>query len=108
MDHDVKINALDNGLWRRVIVDDEIDVPAWNRLRAERGLVGTCRLCGGHLSPISVERYAGVDWYEAICLLCGKEIVAPDGRTLRRSGRHSEMPPGWWEQRVRALGERER
>ena len=100
-----QFNALDEGLYRRLVDRSEIDVAGWNRVRSERGHVGTCRSCGSYLVPLSVERHGGIDWYEARCLSCGKEVAAPDGRTLRRSSRHSEMPPGWWEARLHALAD---
>ena len=99
-------NALLHRLWTRVVSSDLIDIHAWNRARAEQGFVGTCRLCGGHLRPMPTTEHdesAHVTWFEAACLLCGKTIVSPNGRTLRRSSRSTEQPPGWWEARERAL-----
>lgn len=92
------------GIARHLVHDDEIDHGRWLRACAEGTLVGECRTCGGYLRPlppaeISRDRFD----YEAECIACGKSINAPRGRVLRRSGRHSEMPGGWLEQRNRAL-----
>jgi hypothetical protein len=99
-------NALVHRLWTRIVSGDLIEIHAWNRARAEQGFVGTCRLCGGHLRPMPTTEHdstAHVMWLEATCLLCGKTLVSPNGRTLRRSSRHTEMPTGWWEARERSL-----
>jgi len=99
-----RFDALAHRLWTRVVDSDLINTFTWNRTRAESGFVGTCRLCGGHLRPEpSDPAVAHVEWLEATCMLCGKTIVSPNGRTLRRSSRHSEMPGGWWDARERSM-----
>lgn len=97
-----RFDALSHGLWRRVLAGDGmINTAMWNRARAERGFVGTCRECGGHLAPEPVTTVGQVEWYTAACISCGHEVAAPGARILRGSSRFSEMPPGWWEQRRR-------
>lgn len=105
-----RFNALEHVLFPRYVHDDQVDSGQWNRARAERTFVGTCRVCGGHLAPMesSTERESHIEWSEAACILCGKEYAAPWGKTLRRSSRHTEMPHGWWEWRMTALAERGR
>lgn len=98
-----RFDALAHRLWTRVVDGDTIDFHAWNRARAEGGFVATCRLCGGHVKPSGTETVGHIEWYEATCIICGKIIVSPNGRTLRRSSAHQEMPAGWWEYRERSL-----
>lgn len=97
-------NVKEHGLWRRVVTQsDEINVGQWNRTRAEDGFVGTCRKCGGHLAPVSVDQGedGNREWWEASCISCRTTIAAPRGRVLRGSARRSEMPFTWWENRER-------
>lgn len=103
----------DEGLWSRVIEDGgtHINVNAINRARAEGTFVGTCRHCGGFLWPEPTDEPAPGDdissvteWYVFTCVRsrddkgqpdgvgCGHEFVAPDGKVLQRSARHSRMP----------------
>lgn len=99
-------NPLIHRLHPRAVYDDVIDLAVWNRTRAEGGFVGTCRECGGHVKPAPTTEYdshAHVQWFEAVCILCRKTIVSPNGRTLRRSSAHNEMPGGWWDNRERSL-----
>jgi hypothetical protein len=100
-------NPLDHGLWQRVTTRDGVDAASWEQARRERGYVGTCRVCGGYLVPRPPYWVGHVEWYEAQCLACGREVVAPGGRRLRRSSRHSEMPPGWWELRAAQMSEQQ-
>lgn len=100
-----RFNPLDHRLWRRVVDQDMIDINQFNRARAESNFVGTCRLCGGHLAPMPTDQEGHLEWFEARCVLCGKEVASPGGRTLRRSSRHTEMPVGWWEYRTDRLAE---
>lgn len=103
-DHPPPFDATQHGLWRLIVERDLIDPGKWNRARAESKFVGTCRLCGGHLKVLpSVPSSSNLEWLEAECILCGHPVVSPGGRVLRRSGRHGEMPPGWWDYRMRAL-----
>lgn len=97
-------NPLNGGLFSWLTVDDVIDSALWNRANAGHEIVGECRLCGGHLTPAGTSYLAGrVEWFEARCVQCGHMVAAPGGRTLRRSGRASEQPPGWWEAREKAM-----
>lgn len=107
-EHAPRFNALDHGLYRRYIDHDMVDIGQWNRARAEQGIVGTCRECGGHLRTMGSlkEGWSHLEWYEAKCILCGHEFACPSGRTLRRSSRHTELPPGWWDLRQQAMKER--
>jgi hypothetical protein len=107
-DHAPRFNALDHGLYRRFVDHDMIETGQWLRARAERTVVGSCRLCGGHLAPMEglPAGSSHLEWFEARCLLCHHEYASPSGRVLRRSSRHTEMPPGWWEFRQLALAER--
>jgi hypothetical protein len=107
-EHAPRFSALDHGLYRRYVDHDMVDYGQWNRARAERAVVGTCRLCGGHLAPLETlpPGSSHLEWAEARCLLCGHEYASPSGRTLRRSSRHTEMPNGWWEFRQQSLVER--
>lgn len=103
-----RFDPVEHHLFPRYVHHDEIDTGAWNRARAERAFVGTCRVCGGHLAPLPSDPSGGgsqVEWTEAACILCHKEYASPNGRTLRRSSRRGEMPPGWWEHRETALAE---
>lgn len=90
------------GLWDRFVVDDQVDSRQWLRARATGDLVGDCS-CGGYLAPGEVYHNGHVEWYEARCITCGREVAAPGGRVLRRSSRHAEQPAGWWEQRIEAM-----
>lgn len=103
-----RINPLESGLGWRMTQGDTINTAAWNRARAERGIIGSCRLCGGHLVPLETDPNVGpLDWYEAECVLCHHPIAAPGGRVLRRSSRHSEQPVEWRETRAARLANRE-
>lgn len=104
-EHAPRFNPMDHGLFRPMVSGDVINTGTWNRARAERKFVGTCRLCGGHLAPLPSEPSgSNIEWCEAQCILCYKAIASPWGRTLRRSSRHTEMPVGWWEHRTQTLG----
>jgi hypothetical protein len=98
-------NALHHGLFRRLVDRDEINEAGWLRARAESSLVGTCRLCGGHLQPLETlpDGSSHLKWFEARCVLCHHEVASPAGRVLRRSSRRTEQPPGWWEIREMRL-----
>lgn len=101
-----RVNPLETGLGWTFTQGDTINVGQWNRARAERGIVGSCRLCGGHLVPQETEpRIVALEWFEARCILCGHEIAAPGGRVLRRSSRHSEQPVEWRENRSARLAD---
>ncbi len=102
-----QFNPLDHGLFRIVVDHDEVITGQFNRARAERKFVGTCRECGGHLVPLDTlpTGSSHIEWSEASCVLCHKEYASPWGKTLRRSSRHTEMPHGWWEHRMGALTE---
>lgn len=104
-EHPPPFDPNQHGLWRAVVHQDSLDTGQWNRARAERKFVGTCRLCGGHLKPLPSQEpgVSHIEWLEAECVLCHHPVVSPAGRVLRRSSRHTEMPPGWWDHRMRAL-----
>lgn len=99
----VPFNVFDHHIWARYIDDAGLylNVGAWNRARADRSYVGTCRNfpnCGGYLIPEPTDAYPPspdevcATWYGAVCKACGQEFVAPDGKVLKRSARHSQMP----------------
>lgn len=89
----------------RVVLDgDNIDHGRWMLACASGTSVGECGVCGGLLQPERPrDRGGGRFDYNAVCAGCGQEVLAPGGRTLRRSGQHNEMPGGWWEHRVQQL-----
>lgn len=83
---------------------------AWWRAAEGKELVGNCRqpaaggkICPGHLVALHAEEHSGIWWFEATCLACGREVVAPNGKVLPRSSRRSEMPEGGWERRINTI-----
>lgn len=87
--------------WRVVMDGDHIDPRAWSHM------VGSCRACEkGHLIAQTQHNRGPKDvtWFEAKCSNCGHEVAAPQGKILRESSRHSEMPPGFWSYRTRSKG----
>lgn len=92
-----------HGLWQRFVDGDQVAHGAWLRACAEHTFVGTCRVCGDYLTPAYPEQLDGRTDYEARCRSerCGHTVVAPGGRLLRRSSRHSQMPAGWWDHRFK-------
>ena len=100
-------NPLSCGLYRTIApIDDQVDHGRWMRACAEGGFVGQCRLCGGYLRPLRPHEVTGhrTD-YEAQCInsACEHSVLAPGGRTQRRSAQHSEAPAGWWDHRTQRL-----
>jgi hypothetical protein len=92
-------DPFEHHIWPRYIADGGLylNTLAWNRARADRSYVGTCRMCGGYLIPEPSDAYpespdTAIVWYGAVCRACGREFVAPDGKVLQRSARHSQMP----------------
>lgn len=93
-------NPEDHHLWPRFVDDAglHINTLAWNRARAERSFVGTCRHCGGYLLPEPTDAFPPSPddpctvWLSAVCVTCDHEFVSPDGKVLQRSARHSRMP----------------
>lgn len=73
-----------------------IDPDRWQAAAEGGELVGQCRRrgCDGFLIPDD-GRAPGPGEptaYTARCLICGGEVVAPNGRLLHRSARHAEAP----------------
>lgn len=96
-------NVFDHHIWPQFIADGGLylDTLKWNRARADRSYVGTCRNypnCGGYLVPEPTAAYPAspddvcATWLGAVCNSCEHEFVAPDGKVLQRSARHSQMP----------------
>jgi hypothetical protein len=92
-------NPVDHHIWAKYIADGGLylNTLKWNRARADGSYVGTCRCCGGYLRPEPTDAYPdspdnATAWYGAVCERCGHEFVAPDGKVLQRSARHSQMP----------------
>lgn len=87
--------------------DTLVSKAKWNQLAEQRAIVGVCRYpgCGGNLQAVesSAHDHSGEDgqitFYDARCVACHREVTAPNGRFLRRSGLHAEAPRGWWEKR---------
>lgn len=95
-----QIDATQHGLFRRLLNDDgTIHTRGWNYAAENHEHVGTCRWCGGYLKPAPTHQAGQITWYTADCVGCGGTIAAPNGEFLRRSGRHDEMPRGFWENR---------
>lgn len=94
---------MSDGLYRFVVYDDYIQHGRWLRARAEGSWVGECRTCGGYLAPEEPWEHNHRTDYEAACIKCGHVVMAPNGRVLRESGRHSQMPGDWWDKRLAAL-----
>lgn len=90
---------------RRVDQQQFLHVADWHRANDAREIVGSCRQpgCGGFLQAVDTHQAGGITWYGTECMNCGHETAAPEGRVLRRSGRHQEMPDGWWSQRMTLL-----
>lgn len=99
----------------RLVDAEDLLVPKWrwNELARLAAVIGTCRKCGAEMYAVESDEHdaAGevgqVTWYEARCAR-GHEVASPNGRVLRRSGLHSEMPSKWWaarEERDRELAE---
>lgn len=90
-----------------VVGNDDTLVPKrrWSELAAMGAVVGQCRVCNGNLKAIPPSEHdtqgedGQITWYETRCDNCGRETAAPNGRILRRSSLHSEMPSGWLERR---------
>jgi hypothetical protein len=110
-----RFNPEAEGVWSQFIEDDglHLKLTACRRARAEGSFVGTCRLCGGYLRLLPSDDPGPDDdmstvaeWYVLHCSDgrapttgdmipgggCGHEYVAPDGKVLQRSARHSRMP----------------
>lgn len=95
-----------HGIYRRLRNDNgTINTTAWNRAVEGGEHVGSCRHCGGYLLGDPTHQSGQITWYGGHCtnLQCGRDFGAPNGEALRRSGRHSEMPGGWWENRLKAM-----
>lgn len=78
---------------------------AWQRAHEAREIVGTCRRtgCVGKLRTLPTHQAGPITWYGAVCDTCGGEISSPSARILSRSGRHHQMPEGWWDRRTSHL-----
>lgn len=81
---------------------------AWQRAYHARDAVGDCRQpdCAGRMIPTPTHSVGKVDWFGAECDGVDDrdepyrhEIAAPDGRVVKGSALHSEMPTGWWDRR---------
>lgn len=84
---------------------DFIIQSTWDEAAQRKQPVGTCRraACGGLMMARPAYRNDNILWFEAECDNCGSSIATPDGRVLRRSTRHAEMPGGWWANRTDVL-----
>lgn len=99
------------GLSHRLVDNSGVIVrSAWWRAADGKELIGNCRqpaakgkICPGYLVASFPEQVNGVWWYEATCLACGRDVVAPNGKVLPRSSRRSEMPEGGWERRINSI-----
>jgi len=96
-------NPLNEGLYTRYDDGDTINHAAFLRAHAAGDIIGTCRTDGGPLHPVAAYELNQVWWYEYECVTCRHTYLAPGGRILHRSSRHSEMTPGAWEARERRL-----
>lgn len=97
---DTTFDHTQHGLYQRFLTDDgSIHTRGWNYAVETGGHVGTCRSCGGYLKPAPTHQAGQITWYTAECLGCGGVIAAPNGQFLRRSGRYSEMPKDFRENR---------
>ena len=90
---------------RFVDSQDYIVEATWNDAVARHQPVGECRRvgCGGLLMGRPSRKESEKLWFEAECNSCGGTVAAADGRVLRRSTRHDEMPKGWLGARNEAL-----
>lgn len=74
-----------------------IDDYTWCTRAAAQIAVGTCRqprgahTCQGTLRALPPYTIGRTRWYDAGCTTCGARVTSPGGRTLHRSGRHSEQ-----------------
>lgn len=108
-----RFDALDHGLFqefRSYGMSMEggalLNSRAWNRA-AEANWEGTftpvgdCRKCGSEMRPLPTEQVGRILWYSAQCVdpKCDGIIASPNAEVLRRSGRHDEMPQGFWDGR---------
>lgn len=101
------------GLWARVKdpAGYWVDESAWNRARAERSPVGTCRECGiGELypDPTPPEHHQAGDeshlvWLSATCCGCGHQVALPNGKILKHSAARLRRPLTWEQVRDTAL-----
>ncbi len=91
-----------HGIYRHFRLDDDtIHGPAWNRAVELGEHVGSCRWCGGYLKADPTHQAGQVTWLGGHCTGCGRDFAAPNKVFLRRSGRHDEMPAGWFEGRYK-------
>jgi len=94
-------DPLRSGLFPALIARSyQIDGDAWRSAADAGELVGLCRAagCGGYLETVRVppgDDGAALLWYAAACQTCGREVAAPGGRVLGRSGRHADSPSFW-------------
>jgi hypothetical protein len=79
-----------------------LNMRLWNLAVATGEAVGTCRMCSSEMIPLPTHIAGTITWYSAVCTMknCERTIASPNGEILRRSGRHSEMPAGWWQGRT--------
>lgn len=97
LQHGIARSMLDNsGMW--------LNTAAWQRAAGGGQFVGTCRVCGDHMVADTTREEGKTTWYTARCIGagCHHEVVMPNGRVLRRSARHDEMPQGFWAKRTGA------
>jgi len=89
--------------------NDRIIESSWNDAADRLWPVGTCRHneCAGKLMARPARRdgnpEGGILWFEASCNVCSGMVVAPNGRVMRKSTAHSDMPKNWLADRNRAL-----
>lgn len=99
LQHGIGRSLLDpSGMW--------LNTSAWNRAANGGEFVGSCRVCGDHMVAEPTRTEGKIHWYTARCIGadCHHDVAMPDGRILRRSARHDEMPQGFWDKRTGALG----
>lgn len=94
------------GISDALVDTDDLLPPKWQWERAARNgtIVGQCRRCAADMRAVSdpdsdtAGEGGQIVWYEAVCAN-GHTVVSPNGRVLRKSGIHGEMPGGWWDRR---------
>ena len=97
------------GLSERVVDQDYtlVSRAEWVRLAGIKAIIGRCQGlgCGGDMQAIDPDEHdrsgepGEVTWYESRCARCGREVAAPNGRVLARSGLTSEQPRGFQQAR---------
>jgi hypothetical protein len=96
--------------------DTAIPGDRWATLSTTAEVIGSCRqarhgakVCGGDMFTMPIDPHQSPDaplkWQDAECGTCRHQVTIPNGRVLRRSSRHEEMPSGWFQERARRLSE---